>query len=509
MKFTSQLIQKAERHVNRLQRSGFEALRKGNSRKWLKVQKLLLKSYYARVLALYRVTKVNKGRKTKGIDGIRINPKSTRQMRFILRKIKRIVTSREKWEHKPVKRVEIPKPDGRKRPLGIPTQFDRVMQAIVNNILFVIQEYQIVSNELKSFGFRKGFKTADAIKALVPYAWLGKTARIIEADIEKCFDRIDHNAILNILKSYECTQDVAEMVKGCLQAQILFGDVFIESERGTPQGGILSPTIANITLRETLDKKFPEAIRKIKAKEGCQLITYADDLIIMQNAWGNPKKLPQILKVVEELIQEIGLNLKQEKTRIINDEPFEFLGYEIQRGKGIRLKSDIIKRTRQKLKQSLQRGRRMDRVLKEINPILRGIYNYAGYFSSGKMWKQCSELYFNTTKRFYKVHGEYGNDKIVKFTDVNKTVNYIPPQRPTTLQDIGYWNARNLKGFPDRKRTLWRKQKGICPICNRKLGYEPSMLQTHHITLKSKGGKDKNSNVILIHKECHEALHNL
>ena len=509
MKFTSQLLQKAERHVNRLQRSGFEALRNGNSRKWLKVQKLLLKSYYARVLALYRVTKVNKGRKTKGIDGIRINPKSTRQMRFILKKIKKIVTGTEKWVHKPVKRVEIPKPDGRKRPLGIPTQFDRVMQAIVNNILFVMQEYQIASNGLKSFGFRKGFKTADAVKTLAPYAWLGTKAKVIEADIEKCFDRIDHKAILNILNSYECNQDVAEMVKGCLQAQILFGDVFIESRQGTPQGGILSPTIANIALRETLDKKFPEAIRKIKAKNGCQLITYADDLIIIQNGEGNPKKLPQILKIVENLIQEIGLNLKQEKTRIIDGEPFEFLGYEIQRGKGIRLKPDIIKRTRQKLKQSLEYGRKRDRVLKEINPILRGVYNYAGYFSSKKMWKQTSQLGFDVGKRFHKLYGEYGYNKIVQFTDVNKTINYIPPQRPTTLQDIDYWNARNLKGFPDRKRTLWRKQKGICPICNRKLGYEPSMLQTHHLTPKSKGGKDKNSNVVLIHKECHEALHNL
>jgi RNA-directed DNA polymerase len=229
----------------------------------------------------------------------------------------------------------------------------------------------------------------------------------------------------------------------------------------------------------------------------------------MQNSKGNPNKLPQILEIVENLIQEIGLNLKQEKTRIIDDEPFEFLGYEIQRGKGIRLKPDIIKRTRQKLKKCLNRGRRKDRVLKEINPILRGIYNYAGYFSSKKMWKQCGKLGFDVGKRFHKLYGEYGNDKIVQFTDVNKTINYIPPQKPTMLQDIDYWNARNLKGFPDRKRTLWRKQKGTCTHCNSKLGYEPSILQTHHLTPKSKGGKDKNSNVVLIHRECHEALHNL
>jgi RNA-directed DNA polymerase len=107
------------------------------------------------------------------------------------------------------------------------------------------------------------------------------------------------------------------------------------------------------------------------------------------------------------------------------------------------------------------------------------------------------------------VYGEYGIGKIVQFTNVNKTVNYIPPQEPTTLQNIEYWNARNLKGFHDRKIYLWKRQDGICTICNKKLGYEPSTLQTHHLTPKSKGGKDRNNNVVLIHKECHEALHNL
>lgn len=509
MKFTSQLLRKAERHINRLQRSGYEALRKGNLRHWKRIQKLLLRSYYARILAIYRVTKVNKGKKTKGIDGIRINPKSTRQIRLILKRLKRNVTGKEAWVHKPVKRIEIPKPDGRKRPLGIPTQYDRIMQAIVNNVLFIIQEFQIAEYGLKSFGFRKGFKTADAIKALSSYAWRGKTAKVIEADIEKCFDRIDHKKILETLDNYNCIHEIKDRVQGCLKAQILHGEVFMNNDKGTPQGGILSPTIANIILRETLDRKFTEGLKRIKAKTGCQLITYADDLIIMQNGDGNSEKLPEILVMVEGLIKEIGLNLKPEKTRIIDNEPFEFLGYEIQRGKGIRLKADIIKKTRRKLKNCLRKGRKKDRVLKEINPILRGVYNYAGYFSSKKMWKQMGKLQFDVTGRFFKLYGEYGKDKIVSYTDCNKTFNYIPPSEPTILQNIDYWNKRNLKEFPNRKKFLWKRQEGNCPECKGNLGYEPSMLQTHHLVEKGKGGKDKNSNVILIHKSCHEAIHNI
>ena len=98
---------------------------------------------------------------------------------------------------------------------------------------------------------------------------------------------------------------------------------------------------------------------------------------------------------------------------------------------------------------------------------------------------------------------------MVRYANCNKIVNYIPPSEPTILQNIDYWNARNLKGFPTRKRFLWKRQQGICGYCKDRLGYEPSTLQTHHLLEKGKGGKDKNSNVILVHKGCHETIHNI
>ena len=143
MEFNSQLLRKAEKHIYRLQRTAYKALMDGNQRKFDKFQKLIVKSYYGRILALYRVAKLNKGKKTAGIDGIKIKLTDTKTVDKVLRKARRIVQGYEEWEHAPIKRVNIPKPNGKLRPLGIPTQFDRVMQAIVNNVLFVIQNIRL------------------------------------------------------------------------------------------------------------------------------------------------------------------------------------------------------------------------------------------------------------------------------------------------------------------------------------------------------------------------------
>ena len=509
MEFNSRLLRKAEKHISRLQRNAYKALMDGNQRKFDKFQKLIVKSYYGRILALYRVAKLNKGKKTAGVDGIKIKLTDKKSVDKVLRKARRIVQGYEEWEHAPIKRVNIPKPNGKLRPLGIPTQFDRVMQAIVNNVLFVIQEYQIAKHELKTFGFRKGFKTADAIKSLSPYANLGKHGRIIEADIEQCFDKIDHEKIIDVLTKYGIIEQVKQMVKGCLKANILIGDVFHRNEMGTPQGGILSPTLANIVLREHLDIPFEQEMRKIKAKAGISLLTYADDIVIVQGSQGKEEKLEMVKQSVSKLLSEIGLNLKEEKTRIITDDkPFNFLGFEIQRGKGIRLNPEMIKRTRRKVKNSLKRGRNRNKVVKEVNAIMRGVYNYAGNFSSGKMWKQLGKIHFDIGNRMFKLYKDYGKD-IVTFADVTKTISYEPPQRPTTLEDKEYWDKRSLTNFPDRKRAKHRFQKGICPICKGSLGYDPTLLQVHHLLEKSKSGKDTNRNTILVHQVCHEAHHKL
>jgi hypothetical protein len=168
----------------------------------------------------------------------------------------------------------------------------------------------------------------------------------------------------------------------------------------------------------------------------------------------------------------------------------------------------MVKKLRESVKSKLRRGRGQQRVLKEINPILRGVYNYAAKFSSGKMWKQLGKIDYDISKRLHKLYKTYDIGQ-VKFADVPKTTKYIAVKKGATwLVDKEYWDKRNLKMLRPRKKTLYKKQNGICPHCQRKFTLKAEeVLETHHLKAKGKGGKDKNSNGALIHTQCHKERH--
>jgi RNA-directed DNA polymerase len=514
--FSSGLIKRATKHVESLQKRLFQAISEGKLRKQIRYGWLLKNSYYNKILAVWKVAHINTGKKTAGIDGMKIKLSDTRSISKIMDKLTGDLRD-EKWQPMPARRVMIPKPDGTERPLGIPTQYDRVVQYILNSILDVTVEHQIYSHKCGTYGFRKYHSSADAIGNLTCYARIGKHAIAIEADISKCFDKINHQYILELVKNIPAIRNEVERL---LKAGYMHNECRYETTEGTPQGGVISPTLSNLVLRNVLDIPMAKTPKGYFGKNiaNITLTTYADDLVIIisprqlnknnHNQW-QTEVSQNVLNWLKPQLSIAGLELKESKTRIITDDtPFDFLGYEIQRGKGIRLKQGMVKKLRKSVKSKLRRGRGQQRVWKEINPILRGVYNYAAKFSSGKMWKQLNQIDFDIENRLHKLYKTYDIGQ-VKFTDVPKTTDYIPVKKGITwLVNKEYWDKRNLSMLSPRKKALHKKQNGICPHCQRNFTLKAEeVLETHHLKAKGKGGKDTNQNVNLYHAQCHKEIH--
>ncbi len=514
--FSSSLIKQATKHVESLQKRLFTAITEGKLRKQIRYAALLKKSWYNKILALWKVAHRNTGKKTAGVDGHKIKLTDPCEISKVMDNLTRDMRD-GKWQPQPARRVMIPKPDGTERPLGIPTQYDRVVQYILNSILEVTVEHQINCHKCGSYGFRKYHSSADAINHLAVYALQGKHAIAIEADLAKCFDKINHQYILELIKDIPAIRNEVERL---LKAGYRHHEEKHETTEGTPQGGVISPTLSNLVLRKVLDIPMANTPKGYFGKnlKGITLTTYADDLVIVitpnhtekinLGQWQSEVS-QKVLNWLKPQLSIAGLELKKSKTRVIMDEtPFDFLGYEIQKGKGIRLKKGMVKKLRENVKSKLRRGRGQRRVLKEINPILRGVYNYAAKFSSRKMWKPLGKVDFDISKRLHKLYKTYDIGQI-KYTAVPKTTKYIAvKQGATWLIDKEYWDQRNLNGLSPRKKALYQTQKGICTHCGHRFTLKASeILETHHLKAKGEGGKDTNKNVGLYHTQCHKEIH--
>src|SRR5215469_8382927 len=227
---------KLEQHVFRIQKRIYQASQRGNTRAVHKLQKLLMKLEAARLLAVRRVTQDNQGKKTAGVDGVKnVKPAD----RLLLAK----QVHPNYWKHqkpKPVRRVWIPKPGkAEKRPLGIPTMLERAKQALVKAGLE--PEWEAVF-EANSYGFRPGRSCWDAIAAIFDHIRY-KPKFVLDADIKGCFDNINQEALLLKLQT---SSTLRWVIKSWLKAGVLEGEIFSPTEAGTPQGGVVSPLLANI-----------------------------------------------------------------------------------------------------------------------------------------------------------------------------------------------------------------------------------------------------------------------
>ena len=283
------------RQVFRLQRAIYKAQKNGNKAKVKRLQRLLLRSRAAKALAVRQVTQLNAGRKTEGVDG-----KTALSTKERLDLCQRLVQKWDKWQHQKLRRVNIPKPNGKTRGLGIPTIADRAWQGLLKYA--AEPAYEATAGE-RSYGFRPGRSAHDAQKLIfnnLKSDCDGKEKRILETDISKCFDKISHKAILKgVVLPKEAKEVLREAIKAGVKGE------YPSSEESTPQGGVISPLLANIALdgfeNVGSDQKVETIYRHKSGKmvgktyrrwsEGIRGIRYADDAIFICKPGADIQKL--------------------------------------------------------------------------------------------------------------------------------------------------------------------------------------------------------------------------
>ena len=352
---------KLHRHVSRLQARIVKAVQAGQWHRVRSLQRLLVNSFAAKLLAVKRVCS-NRGKRTAGVDGVVLDTPAARW-----RQAQQLHA--KDYEPQPLRRIYIPKKNGKRRPLGIPAQADRAEQALELLALDPVAEC-LADNG--SYGFRKERSTQDAMAGCFLSLCRKHSAEwILEGDIRGCFDELSHSWLLDHIPTHK------GKLRAWLKAGFMERGVFHPTEDGTPQGGIVSPTAANMAL-DGLERLLTE---RFKHRHKVNLVRYCDDFVIT----GASSALleDEVQPLVAQFLKERGLELSGEKTRIVHiDAGFDFLGFHFRKYHGkllIKPAKTSIAAVKRKVRAILQASGSLpqDALIRRLNPIIRG---WGGYY---------------------------------------------------------------------------------------------------------------------------------
>jgi RNA-directed DNA polymerase len=530
--------QKVNQHVRRLQARIVKATKAGRWNKVKALTHLLTHSFSGRCLAVKRVT-TNQGKRTPGVDGVIW--KTPGQKAAAVDELKA-----HGYQPQPLKRVYIPKSDGRQRGLNIPVMKDRAMEALY---LLALDPVAETTADPNAYGFRRGRSPADAIaQCFKSLSRKSSATWILEGDLRACFDTISHDWLLTHIPMRK------SILRKWLKAGFIEHGHYHTTEIGAPQGGIISPALLNLTLNGlervfSEKEKFQKQTRTGKRMK-VNLVKFADDFIVT----GSSRELleQEVKPLIEDFLKVRGLELSPEKTRVTHiSEGFDFLGQHLRKYRQGKL---LIHPSQKSLHELLRRVREITHrhlhlspgvLIWLLNPLLKGWAAYHRHVASKEtfakadnaifqaLWRWCCRRHRRKSRRWIKekyfhqvgdrqwvfsgelsINGKVrpvrlyslAQTPICRHTKIKGEANpYDPAWEEYFERRLDAQTEDSLKGLR-LLLLLWREQEGLCLVCQQKLTKQTGW-QTHHLCWRAHGGSDRANNLVLLHPECHQQVH--
>ena len=389
------------REVNKFMANGIEEIRR-QSRTYARVENLMSNVNRESLTAIHLRQPANKA---KGVDRV----SKAEYGENLEGNISNLLERMKKFSYRPlpVRRTYIPKTNGKMRPLGIPSYEDRLVQGVMADILNAVYEERFLDC---SYGFRAGRSAHDVVKAINNAVKRNKVNYVLEADIKGFFDNVNHEWLIKFLEHDIADKNFIRYVKRFLIAGVMEGTEIMDSDKGTPQGGLISPVLANVYLHYVLDLWFEKAVKPRLRGYSC-FVRYADDFLIL---FENKDEAERVMEALRVRMERFSLELAEEKTKILpfgrfkgTKESFDFLGFTFSNGKA-RKGYYMVRVTTSKKKLKAKRGavkqwlkERMHKPLagtmKLLNLKLQGHCNYYGV--NGNL-KAIRDFYEYVKRRF-------------------------------------------------------------------------------------------------------------